>query len=195
MVVGEKKPELQFCFWLMNCAALTLNHLQSCPGRHCRITVAAQPSAFWLALNRKRPSCPDSQLYLNGQVDVFGGYTVNVSNRCRGGRWLLRIQAVPLALRAKKRRPCVCWILWNQSCWDHKWRAFVLVVTASGESRKERLSMLTNLKQRKAAEISPSSVTPVGANALWHGWWVRACAHGGTSTDGTLLQSCCLEWN
>ena len=172
----------------MNCAALTLNHLQSCPGRHCRITVAAQPSAFWLALNRKRPSCPDSQLYLNGQVGVFGGYTVNVSNRCRGGRWLLRIQAVPLALRAKKRRPCVCWILWNQSCWDHKWWAFVLVVTASGESRTERLSMLTNLKQRKAAEISPSSVTPVGARcpvtwlmgeslcARWyiHGWHVIA---------------------
>jgi hypothetical protein len=39
----------------------------------------------------------------------------------------------------------------------------VLVLTASGDSRTERLIVLTTLKQWKAEGMFPSSVTPVDA--------------------------------
>jgi len=82
-----------------------MDHLHSCPGGQGRSTVGAQPFTCGLALNRKRTSFPDSQLHLSGQVGVVGCCTATVSSRCRVGRWLLRIQAVPFGHQSEETSP------------------------------------------------------------------------------------------
>jgi len=169
-----------------------MNHLQSCPERQGRSTVGSQPCTCRLALNRKRPRCPDSQLHLSGQVGVVGGYTPTVSCRFRVGRWLLRIQAVPLAIRANKRLPCVCWICGikpagtlrgGPSCWC--W------LQVGIPARGDWLCWPPWNKRRLQKCLRPQFRLWI-LDALWRGLSVRAGAHGGTPMEARYLSR--VEW-